>query len=418
MLAAVLMIAVVFVAVRRVSDPAPGVGVLAVLPVTLIGLELGLAGGLSAAALAASLLAVNAAGGHPELGVLGVATRSVVFLAVGAVAGRFSDRMRRAFAREERLLRSGLELGGSVADERLATLVARAAARIPGVHGARVVIDGMEPGVAGGRDGATASLPIAMRDELIGRIELSADAALGGEERAALQLLAAQAGLAADNRRLLARERERAAIEAELVCARDELTEHRSGLGQVLSSQEDERSRVAELLHEDLAQILSAVLLGLRVLDREAPDQRAATVEDLRGQVSDVLRELRLLAGALRSASIAQLGLQPALEALAADGRLALDLDGVGAFPEPVETAVYRIVQDALGACHDEVAIRMRVKGDAMAVTLELRLPAPACREAVLPAIRARADAVSGDAILLADGTIRVVVALPRTTAA
>jgi signal transduction histidine kinase len=417
MLAAVAMLAAVFFVMRRVSDPAPGIGVLAVLPVTLIGLELGLAGGLSAAALAASLLAINAAGGHPELGVLGVATRAIVFAAVGGVAGRFSDRMRRAYAREERLLRSGLELSGTIADDGLAAVVARAAARVRNVDGAHVHIDGLPPAVAGHVDGQQTAVAIAARGVTIGRIELTGRRRIGTEERAALELLATQSGLAADNRRLLARERERAGIEAELVHVRDELTEHRSGLGALLSSQEDERSRIAHLLHEDLAQILAAVLMGLRVLDREDPDRRGAAVEDLRVQVTDVLRELRGVAGALRPASLAQLGLRPALEALGADGRLDLDLDDAGPLPQAVETAVYRIVQDSLAGCGEAGRLGVRVESDAGGAAVELRLPAPGCRQAVLPAIRARAQAVSGETTLLGDGSIRVVVAGPRAAA-
>lgn len=416
LLVAVLMLAAVFVATRGANDPASGIGLLAVLPVTLIGLELGLSGGCAAAALAGSLLAVDAAGGHPQLGVLGVATRTVAFLPVGVVAGRFSDRMRAAYAREERLLRSGLELGGTVADSRLAETVARTAARVPGVQGARVLVEGMPPGAAGRPSEDPLPIPISARGTVIGRIEVAAGARLGAEERAGLELLAAQAGLAADNRRLLERERERAGVEAELRRVRDELTEHRSGLGALLSSQEDERARIAHRLHEELAQILAAVLLGLRVLDREGPEHRAAAVEDIRGQIADVLRELRAVAGSLRPASLAQLGLRPALEALAEDGRLQLDLDGAGELPEPVETALFRIVQDSLAACEEEGLVALRLKSGADAVELDLRLPRPGCRRAVLPAIRARAEALPGEVTVLAEDTIRVVVALPLLT--
>jgi hypothetical protein len=96
-------------------------GALYVLPVMLAALELGLAGGLvGAAAAAVATLAAGAAG--PALAVA----------AVGAIAGRFSDRMRAVHAREQRLLDSGFVLGGLPAtDELPAALAPRRCARRP-----------------------------------------------------------------------------------------------------------------------------------------------------------------------------------------------------------------------------------------------------------------------------------------------
>ena len=177
------------------------------------------------------------------------------------------------------------------------------------------------------------------------------------EDLSALQLLALQAGLAADNQRLLAQEREAATVEMELLRVRDDLLEQRSGLGRLLDAQEDERRRVAETLHEDLAQVLAAVLLGLRILGRTAPESSGVSLDDLHAQVVGVLADVREVARSLLPTSLAQLGLVPALEALADDlrdrhhGGLEIDADGVpDPLPDPLRTGVYRLVEQAMTA--------------------------------------------------------------------
>jgi signal transduction histidine kinase len=151
------------------------------------------------------------------------------------------------------------------------------------------------------------------------------------------------------------------------------------------------------------------------LLVRRLPERRAVVlvagaallVEDLRAQVVEVLRELREVAGSLRPVALDQLGLRPALEALAIGGRLALELDDAPATLDPAaETALYRIVQEAVAGTTDRVPVRLA--GTPADVTLDLRLPGGT---AVLPAIQARAEVTGGR--VEATGT-RVRVALPR----
>ena len=109
------------------------------------------------------------------------------------------------------------------------------------------------------------------------------------------------------------------------------LLEQRRGLGHLLDAQEDDRRRHAETLHEELAQVLAAVLINLRMLRRQGVDDES--LDELHDQVVGVLEEVRDLATELRPSSLAQLGLVPALQAL----------DGVsveaGTLPEPVPGA-------------------------------------------------------------------------------
>jgi signal transduction histidine kinase len=154
------------------------------------------------------------------------------------------------------------------------------------------------------------------------------------------------------------------------------------------------------------------VLMGLRVVSRDAADR--AAVEDLRTQVVEVLRELREVAGSLRPVALDQLGLRPALETLAAGGRLSLDLEdddhATGPLDPAVETSLFRIVQEALAGSPE--GVRVGLSGTPAEVTLDLRLPAGT---AVLPAIQARAEVAGGRVEATEDaGALRVRVALPR----
>ena len=364
----------VFAASYAVDDAETALAVLYLLPVMLVALELGLLGGLTAAALAVAFVILGAALGHPTLDALGVITRSVAVVATGVIGGRFSDRMRAAHAREQRLLDSGLALSEAAAGGDLVSAVATAAARTPGADGVTVELDGATTAVRGRTDCQLSGAPIMARGVRVGQITVMHRRALGTEDRSALALLAMQAGLAADNQRLLANEREAAALGAQLRQTRDELREHRSELGHLLGAQEDERRRVAETLHENLAQALAGVLLGLRMLRRE---DRGDALEDVHGQVVGILDDLRDVATGLRPSSLAQLGLVPALEGLAhrVEGGLSVQADGVPEpLPEPLRTGVYRLIQDALAAARPAAPARLRVHGTDRSLDVDLRL--------------------------------------------
>jgi signal transduction histidine kinase len=407
----------VAVAHRANGDPAVALGLLYVLPVMLVALELGLVGGCVAAGLA---IAFVATAGSEALDALGVATRSVSFVAVGVIAGRFSDRMRAAHAREERLLGSGLELGESGPYERLPRAVAEAALRTPRAHGASVQVDGVAA-EAGRMDGRHTVTSIRVRGEIVGRIVVAHGGRLAHEDLAALQLLALQAGLAADNQRLLTQEREAATVEMELLRVRDDLLEQRSGLGRLLDAQEDERRRVAETLHEDLAQVLAAVLLGLRILGRTAPESSGVSLEDLHAQVVGVLADVREVARSLLPTSLTQLGLVPALEVLADDlrdrhhGGLEIDADAVpDPLPEPLRTGAYRLVEQAMTAHVGDGAAHLRLSVDAGELAITLALEVDDAAEP-LAAARARAALLGGtlEVERSAAGSARMRVRLP-----
>ncbi|MDX6503821.1 MAG: hypothetical protein QOE29_946 [Gaiellaceae bacterium] len=130
----------------------------------------------------------------------------------------------------------------------------------------------------------------------------------------------------------------------------------RDALRRVVAGQELERQRLARELHDETGQALTSILLGLHSVE-EAKDAAARQVAlaELRELVTDTLHDVRRLAVELRPKALDDFGLVPALERLtsgfAEATGIAVELEaGLGderLTPE-IETALYRIVQEAL----------------------------------------------------------------------
>lgn len=126
-------------------------------------------------------------------------------------------------------------------------------------------------------------------------------------------------------------------------------------VGGIIAAQEEERKRIARELHDSTSQSLSSLLLGLRALSA-APDNVAQCAEDLREIAAHTLDEVHTLALQLRPSVLDDLGLAAALERHVNDcrRRTALHIDLAltgfeqGRLPAPIETALYRIVQESL----------------------------------------------------------------------
>ncbi len=128
-------------------------------------------------------------------------------------------------------------------------------------------------------------------------------------------------------------------------------------LEKIISAQEEERGRIARELHDETAQSLAALALGLDGL-RAGTSQAAARagVTELHRIARQALVEVRQMAWGLRPTVLDDLGLVPGIERYAAviqESRgLAVEvstegMDGVR-LPRLVETALYRIAQEAL----------------------------------------------------------------------
>jgi signal transduction histidine kinase len=130
----------------------------------------------------------------------------------------------------------------------------------------------------------------------------------------------------------------------------------RDALRRVVEAQELERQRLARELHDETGQALTSILLGLKPLERSASsDEDRAAVASLRELVVSTLQDVRRLAVELRPSALDDFGLGTAVERLAETFRaqtgMRVDLEtqlGDGRLPSEVETALYRIVQEAL----------------------------------------------------------------------
>ncbi len=127
----------------------------------------------------------------------------------------------------------------------------------------------------------------------------------------------------------------------------------RDSLRRVLLGQEHERTRLARELHDETGQALTSILLGLRLV--EEADDPAAAVAELRELVVNTLQDVRRLAVELRPSALDDFGLVTALERLTGSfseqSGIAVDLVadvGKTRLPGEIETALYRIVQEAL----------------------------------------------------------------------
>ena len=129
----------------------------------------------------------------------------------------------------------------------------------------------------------------------------------------------------------------------------------RDALRRVVHAQELERRRLARELHDETGQALTSILLGLRTVDDAATDDdRHAAAAAVRELVVATLQDVRRLAVELRPQALDDFGLVPALERLTQgfgeQTGLIVELEAglEERLPPEIETALYRIVQEAL----------------------------------------------------------------------
>lgn len=126
----------------------------------------------------------------------------------------------------------------------------------------------------------------------------------------------------------------------------------------LMEVQEAERLNMSRELHDESGQVISAMMVQLGLLERDAtkPAIIREHVQKLKNFASDLLSNLHDMAVRLRPASLDHLGLITALEQYIADFSRQHSLDvqfeteGLAnrRFPLEVETAIFRIVQESL----------------------------------------------------------------------
>jgi two-component system sensor histidine kinase UhpB len=155
--------------------------------------------------------------------------------------------------------------------------------------------------------------------------------------------------------------------------------ERRESASRALAAQEGERLRIAQELHDEVGQKLTAVMLQLDGLARA---QRAGAVAEAREGVRESLDEVRTIARRLRPEALDDLGLPSALAALtnslgrAAGMKIERRIDaGLPPLHPDEELVLYRVAQEALtnvlrhAGCREARLDLRRVEG---AVQLEV----------------------------------------------
>jgi len=154
---------------------------------------------------------------------------------------------------------------------------------------------------------------------------------------------------------------------------------------QLFAAQEAERRGIARELHDELGQLLTGLKLTLEMAAGRVPEAASASLVEAKALVNDLMKRTRDLSLALRPPMLDDLGLLPSLlwlfERCAADTgvRVTFEHAGLeGRFPPEVETAAYRIAQEALTnvARHGgvlEATVRLWADSDTLCVQIEDR---------------------------------------------
>jgi two-component system, NarL family, sensor histidine kinase UhpB len=131
--------------------------------------------------------------------------------------------------------------------------------------------------------------------------------------------------------------------------------ERRATSRRVLEAQEGERLRVAQDLHDQVGQTLTAALLELEHVARQVPDESRPEVEAVQEIVQAGLEDIRRIARELRPEALDDLGLPSALAALterfARQARIDITLHVDPELPRlrrEAELVIYRVAQEAL----------------------------------------------------------------------
>ncbi len=153
-----------------------------------------------------------------------------------------------------------------------------------------------------------------------------------------------------------------------------------------IAASERERGRWARELHDETLQGLGAMRMLLSSAMKADEPVRERAVRDAIAQLGEEIDKLRALITELRPAALDQIGLEPAIEALALHVEktqgvavgIVVDLDGAGApagLDSELENTIYRVIQEALtNTAKHARAEHVSVRLSASEQTIELRI--------------------------------------------
>jgi len=130
--------------------------------------------------------------------------------------------------------------------------------------------------------------------------------------------------------------------------------ERRESTRRVLAAQEDERQRVAQELHDEVGQSLTAVLLNIDRAAKKAPAELASPLAEAQETARASLDDVRNIANRLRPEALDDLGLLSALRVLAdrvthqSGISMKTTLHSSARLGPEAELVVYRVSQESL----------------------------------------------------------------------
>jgi len=145
---------------------------------------------------------------------------------------------------------------------------------------------------------------------------------------------------------------------------------------------EEEVKRIAHLLHDEAGQLLAAVHIAIDDVARELPPAAREHMKKVKEFLDQIEVQLRGLSHELRPTVLDDLGVFPAIEFLiggvAKRTGLSITLEGseIGRFPTPIETALYRIIQEAVSnvSRHAQASrVSIQLQREAKAIRCSIR---------------------------------------------
>jgi signal transduction histidine kinase len=254
---------------------------------------------------------------------------------------------------------------------------------------------------------------------------LSREDAFTENEVTVLQAFANQATAAIENARLYASLQEKEAARAAL-------------LEQAIQAQEEERARVAREIHDELGQLLTRLSIDLKMCETQVaaePEQAAQTLAATQTLVWQTIEQAHHLIVELRPTLLDELGLEAALreelatrlEPLGVTTRLEADGEPER-LPASVETAVFRIVQEAISniarhahashatlSLHVAGALQVRIEDDGVGIRSDWQSGSNGHRPLGLLGMQERAALIGGTLTIepnVPQGT-RVILSVP-----
>jgi two-component system, NarL family, sensor histidine kinase UhpB len=178
----------------------------------------------------------------------------------------------------------------------------------------------------------------------------------------------------------------------------------------VINAQEEERRRIAQELHDGVGQRLTVVLLGLTRALNQHPEHAQEELLLARDHARSGLEEVKRVVHGLRPSVLADLGLGPALEAMAQEVaaytglRVETRMDpGLPSLQPATQLALFRVAQEALTNCarhssaqHVLVTLGVSAETVTLHVVDDGRTIAPGAAGDGLRGMQERATAVDG----------------------